>query len=138
MPFYSYRFQRGTAAQWASANPILDEGEFGYESNTGRIKVGDGITPWAGLEYKIDRLYSTDDVSKLTAIEYGAQVNPGQVTGDDIQNMTSVTTLRSYSPADIAAMIDAHGGGGFASGDFLVVGDNDYLVIGADSYLTIG
>jgi hypothetical protein len=41
--------RRGTSAEWASANPVLDAGEIGYETNTKVIKIGDGVTPWNTL-----------------------------------------------------------------------------------------
>lgn len=43
--------RRGTAEVWATINPILASGEIGYESDTGKHKMGDGITQWTGLEY---------------------------------------------------------------------------------------
>jgi hypothetical protein len=44
-------FRRGTAAQWTSANPILGNGEPGYETDTGRLKVGNGTDTWSILSY---------------------------------------------------------------------------------------
>lgn len=44
-------FRRGTAAQWTAANPTLAAGEPGYETDTGKVKVGDGATAWTGLGY---------------------------------------------------------------------------------------
>lgn len=41
--------RRGTAAEWASQNPILAVGELGFETDTFVIKMGDGVTPWADL-----------------------------------------------------------------------------------------
>jgi hypothetical protein len=43
------QIRRGTAAQWTSANPILASGEFGYETDTGNFKIGDGTTAWNTL-----------------------------------------------------------------------------------------
>jgi len=43
--------RRGTAAQWLAANPILADGEFGWEKDTQKLKVGDGVTTWALLPY---------------------------------------------------------------------------------------
>lgn len=43
------RLRRGTAATWASQNPILAAGEPGMETDTGIHKVGDGVTHWASL-----------------------------------------------------------------------------------------
>ncbi len=45
------QFRRDTAANWTAVNPILLQGEPGYEYDTGRFKVGDGVTPWASLAY---------------------------------------------------------------------------------------
>lgn len=42
---------RKTAAQWAASNPILGLGTFGIELTTNQIKLGDGVTDWAGLHY---------------------------------------------------------------------------------------
>jgi hypothetical protein len=45
------QIRRGTAASWTSANPTLFAGEWGYETDTGRYKVGDGLTSWTTLPY---------------------------------------------------------------------------------------
>lgn len=49
----SVRFQqkRDTAANWTSNNPVLLNGEIGYETDTGKIKFGDGTTAWNSLSY---------------------------------------------------------------------------------------
>ena len=44
-------FRRGTAADWTTANPILGSGEPGFETDTGRLKIGDGINDWDTLSY---------------------------------------------------------------------------------------
>ena len=41
--------RRGTAAEWAAVNPVLAEGEIGYEIDTRIMKIGDGVTEWAEL-----------------------------------------------------------------------------------------
>jgi hypothetical protein len=43
--------RRGTAAQWTSANPTLASGEWGYETDTGKVKIGDGTTAWNSEPY---------------------------------------------------------------------------------------
>lgn len=43
--------RRDTAANWTSSNPTLLSGEFGYETDTGKFKVGDGSTAWTSLSY---------------------------------------------------------------------------------------
>lgn len=43
--------RRGTAASWTSTNPTLASGEFGFETDTGRFKIGNGSTAWNSLAY---------------------------------------------------------------------------------------
>lgn len=44
-------FRRDTATNWANNNPVLSEGEPGYEVDTGLFKLGDGIKAWNDLAY---------------------------------------------------------------------------------------
>lgn len=43
--------RRDTAANWTSVNPILAQGEQGYETDTKKMKIGDGNTRWNDLDY---------------------------------------------------------------------------------------
>ncbi len=45
------QFRRGTATEWTTANPVLSQGEAGYEHDTGKFKVGNGVSPWNSLQY---------------------------------------------------------------------------------------
>jgi hypothetical protein len=44
--------RRGTAAQWTSTDPTLAAGEWGYETDTNKVKIGDGTTAWTSLGYQ--------------------------------------------------------------------------------------
>ena len=46
-----FYFKRGKAASWAEKNVLLGPGEPGFEIDTGRLKVGDGIRTWNDLPY---------------------------------------------------------------------------------------
>ena len=48
------QLRRDTAANWTSANPTLSQGEQGYETDTGKMKIGDGSTAWTSLAYFVD------------------------------------------------------------------------------------
>lgn len=43
--------RRDTAANWTSSNPTLTLSQFGYETDTRKLKVGDGATTWNSLGY---------------------------------------------------------------------------------------
>ena len=39
--------------EWAELDPVLKEGEFGINSTTGFMKIGDGIHKWSEIDYAI-------------------------------------------------------------------------------------
>lgn len=43
-----------TASAWSTANTVLHSGQIGFESDTGKMKVGNGSTTWNSLEYVAD------------------------------------------------------------------------------------
>lgn len=45
------QLRRDTAEKWKSVNPILMEGEVGFETDTRLRKIGDGVNRWNDLEY---------------------------------------------------------------------------------------
>ena len=45
------QIRRDTAANWTSINPVLHQGEEGWEIDTGKWKRGDGTTAWTSLAY---------------------------------------------------------------------------------------
>lgn len=50
--------RRGTTAEWAAASPVvLEVGEQGYDTTLKRLKVGDGVTEWASLEWDTLRMW---------------------------------------------------------------------------------
>lgn len=51
MPFIQFQLRRGTSAQWYTTNPSLASAEFGFETDTKLLKIGDGNTRWAQLPY---------------------------------------------------------------------------------------
>ena len=49
------KFRRDTAANWTSINPTLGIGEPGYETDTGKLKIGTGALAWQALSYFDDK-----------------------------------------------------------------------------------
>ena len=48
------QIRRGPAVNWTIKNPILASGELGYETDTGKYKIGNGIDSWSSRPYFID------------------------------------------------------------------------------------
>jgi hypothetical protein len=76
--------RRGTAAQWTSANPILNAGEMGWESDTNKFKIGDGTNHWANIDYFIDQ-------SSTVNPAFGSSITFEGVTENDFETTLAVT-----------------------------------------------
>ncbi len=79
------QIRRGTAAQWTSANPTLASAEFGYETDTGKFKIGDGSTAWNSLGYKAS--------GTVTSITAGTGLSGGTITGSGTIAIDTATTV---------------------------------------------
>ena len=77
--------RRGTAASWTSTNPTLAAGEIGFETDTGKFKIGNGSTAWAALAYS----------AGATAVTYLFNATSGQTTfsGADANGLTLAYTV---------------------------------------------
>ena len=53
LPNSTVKVKRATAARWASQNPVLAAGEIGYETDTRKMKLGDGTSSWTQLSYLV-------------------------------------------------------------------------------------
>lgn len=65
---YRFAMRRRTAAGWTSLNEVLLQSEWGHESDTDRLKIGDGVTAWIDLPY-----YGLDTTG-VAAGDYGIAV----------------------------------------------------------------
>lgn len=45
------QLRHDTAANWTARNPVLLQGEIGIETNTNRMKLGNGTMNWNTLPY---------------------------------------------------------------------------------------
>ena len=90
------QIRRDTASNWTSANTVLAQGELGAETDTSKIKIGDGSTVWNSLGYLIDAggyitATSTNTLSNKTL---AATTLSGQLTGAD--QTVSAINLKDY------------------------------------------
>lgn len=47
------KVRRDTASSWTTNNPIPNQGEICFETDTGNMKIGDGSTAWTSLAYYV-------------------------------------------------------------------------------------
>ena len=77
--------RRGTASQWTSANTTLASGEWGFESDTGKVKIGDGSTAWNSLGYT--------GAGSVTSITAGTGLSGGTITATGTITIDTATTV---------------------------------------------
>jgi hypothetical protein len=76
--------RRGTASQWTSANPVLNAGEMGWESDTNKFKIGDGTNHWADLDYFAD-------INSTINPAFGSSITFEGATADSYETVLQVT-----------------------------------------------
>jgi hypothetical protein len=91
--------RRGTASQWTSANPTLASGEWGFESDTGKVKIGNGSTAWNSLGYT--------GAGSVTSITAGTGLSGGTITAtgtiaidSTVATLTGTQTLTNKTLTD--------------------------------------
>ena len=73
------KLRRDTTANWASANPVLADGEPGLNTTLGLVKYGNGATAWNSLAYS-----GVDPATTMTA------------RGSDPNNWNTMTQMGVY------------------------------------------
>lgn len=68
--------RRDTAANWSSNNPTLSAGELGWESDTGKLKVGDGATAYNSLVSALATVQTASYTPALTNMAIGTGGTP--------------------------------------------------------------
>lgn len=74
--YQRFRVKRDTAASFTSANTLLLDGEFALETDTRKMKLGDGVTTWNMLAYLDAAFWPYDNAtSGLAATDVQAAVD---------------------------------------------------------------
>jgi Major tropism determinant N-terminal domain len=101
------QFRRGTAAEWAAANPTLAAGELGYESDTGQFKIGNGSANWASLSYgAVSESYVNDAIANVVGLSpetLDTLEELANAIGDDPNFVGTIT--EAYQDADNALSV---------------------------------
>ena len=117
MPNVIIKIRRDTAANWNDANPTLVLGEAAYETDTRKLKVGDGIADWDNLNYIYTHEANDIDTKVASLLTSGSGVvldydsGIGElaisaipyIAGDSIEisnNIVSYTGISSYEAGE--------------------------------------
>ena len=109
------QLRRDTAANWTAADTVLALGEPGVETDTLKLKVGDGITAWTSLAYSISYNfndlnskpttlagYGITDALQLAGLSVGAE---GTAAGDGAIAYDNTTGVFTYTPPDTSTFL---------------------------------
>lgn len=80
--------RRDTAANWTSENPTLAAGEIGYETDTTKIKIGNGSTAWTSLAYTLTTVTAFTGHTSATTSVHGIA---------DTSALVTTSTLSGYA-----------------------------------------
>ena len=132
------QWRRDTAAAWTAANPILYEGEAGLETNTLKVKVGDGITAWNSLAYLtapgVELLANKGQANGYASLDANGKVPGSQLpnsimTYEGLHNVSTNSPTLSDATGDAGATYRVSVGGtrNYGSGN-ITANVGDYLI----------
>lgn len=102
------QLRRDSSARWAEINPILLEGEVGYEIDTKLRKIGDGVNRWNDLEYlKAEGISQEIGNSQNITMSQDAITRELSELGSEVDELEG--TLKIGSGIWATAFVDSNG-----------------------------
>jgi len=89
--------RRDSAADWTTNNPTLASGEIGHETDTNKIKIGDGSTAWTALDYFAGATGGT---------AFSIVLTPQSSCGPAANFATHDTIAGGSTPAEVVSVLD--------------------------------
>jgi hypothetical protein len=145
------KLRRDTAANWTSVNPVLASGEPGLETDTLKVKYGDGSTAWNLLSYPqvtfpstISNATTATNLSGGSANQLAFQTGAGttsfisaptqvgylQWTGTGFNWANSIVNASQLNGTNLATNI--------VSSSLTTVGTLNSLTVGGQTNITVG
>ena len=103
------QLRRGGAQEWANANPTLAQGELGVELDTGRFKIGDGVTSWNSLRYERPIESTSNTANTLVQRDADGNFAAGTITATLIGNASTAARLSSTRQIQLSTDVSASG-----------------------------
>lgn len=97
-----------TATKFSTENPILQDGELGYETDTHLLKIGDGTTKWNSLPYAGDgnsvaSVNGKTGTVVLDATDVGALAST--TTAGDIGGVAQLSTMPTAAAGNLSSIV---------------------------------
>ena len=103
------QLRRGGAQEWANANPTLAQGELGIELDTGRFKIGDGVSAWNTLRYERPVESTSNTANTLVQRDADGNFAAGTITATIIGNSSTAARLASTRQIQISGDLTSTG-----------------------------
>jgi len=103
------QLRRGGAQEWANSNPTLAQGELGIELDTGRFKIGDGVTAWNTLTYERPVESTSNTANTLVQRDADGNFSAGTITSTVIGNASTSSRLASTRQIQLSQDVLATG-----------------------------
>lgn len=105
-----FQVRTDTAANWSAANPVLLAGEPGHESDTGRVKYGDGVRSWSSLPYASGVSLSSAAPSTIGSSSAGSSTTAARSDHSHaLPSLLAPTTLQVSSNASVGGSLTVTG-----------------------------
>jgi hypothetical protein len=115
------QLRRDTTANWENTNPVLADGEPGYDIVTNEVRVGDGSTTWTGLSGNV---IGTGGGGASTGDVTFSGIN---IIGDDnLRLQPNVTVTDGYIDVYLTTGPDIH-----------IDNNSGNLILGSDSWANV-
>ena len=102
------QLRHDTAVNWTAANPLLAVAEIGIETDTGRVKIGNGVTSWTGLSYGL----GVPSASAVAAVSLQAG-QPVYING--ITGQLQLAGASNFASRFVAGLVTATTAAGFVA-----------------------
>ncbi len=103
------QLRRGGAQEWANSNPTLAQGELGIELDTGRFKIGDGVTSWNTLRYERPVESTSNTANTLVQRDADGNFAAGTITATIVGNASTAARLSTTRQIQLSSDVTASG-----------------------------
>lgn len=133
------QIRRGTATAWSATNPVLLNSEMGRATDTGVLKIGDGVTAWNALPAYVGGVGPTGPTGPAGAdsVVPGPTGPTGPAGSDANVTNVNVNAAIATSPATTRTSLGLGTAALSATGDFATAGHTHSAVIagGASGFM---
>ena len=99
------QIRRGTSTQWTSTNPVLADGELGFETDTKKGKLGNGVDNWSTLTYSFSGV-TTQFIDQVNAAT--GKTTPADADLFGISDVAGGSVLKKLTWANVKATLKTY------------------------------